>query len=278
MPRRWRSRNLAPCLDAEAAPADGGQGRQDAPGCAPDDSSPGDSGEQGEGAPAPDPGECGAVLDAADSAEGLAEARAEAEAMVRQALSVARAANGGSIPDALAPLVSTLNRAPVDWRAETAEFIDDAASKAVSWNTPNRRSLQSGFILPGSTPDAVSCIALAVDCSGSIGRETLAQFQGLAQQLLDDGRVERLAVVYCHSRVCGSAEFLAGDSIELRIEETGGTAFAPALAHVEAHWPEAVAIVYLTDLEAYGAEAWGAAPSVPVLWAVQGARRRAPFG
>lgn len=233
-----------------------------------------DSSEQA----APDPAACGGVLDASDSDSGLADAKADAEAMVRQALSVARSAGDGAIPEALRPIVSTLNAPRIDWRAETAEFIDDSTSKVTSWNVPNRRFLDSEFILPGSVADSVSCVGFAVDCSGSIGRKTLAVFQDLGQSLLDDGRVERLVVVYCHSRVCGTAEFVSGDSVKLEITETGGTRFAPAIAHIESAWPEAVAIVYLTDLEAYGKEAWGDAPSVPVLWTVDGPARKAPFG
>jgi predicted metal-dependent peptidase len=261
----WSAEAIYASLESES----GGEGGGDADSGAPDPE---------QDSPAPDPGQCGGVIDAAESAVGMAEARASAEAMVRQALSVARASNDGAIPDAFKPLVTALNRAPIDWRAELAEFIDDAAQCVASWNVPNKRHMGSGFILPGSTPDGVSCVALAVDCSGSIGKATLEAFQGIGQQLLDDGRVARLCVVYCHSRVCGSAEFSAGDVVKLEITESGGTSFAPALAHVERHWPDAVAVAYLTDLEVYSRSDFGPAPSMPVLWAVQGERRKAPFG
>lgn len=244
-----------------------------------DSGAPSSDQSEGEGEPTVcDPGMCGGVLDAASDAEGLANATAEIEVMVRQAISVAKAANGGAIPEFLAPLVQQLNAPRLDWRTELVEFIDDSATRAVDWNRPNKRFLDSGFILPGSVADSVSCVAVVVDCSGSVGRDTLATFESNSQALLDDGRVERLVVIYCHNRVCGEAEFLASDVVKFAIPESGGTAFGPAFRHIAEHYPEAAAIVYLTDLDPWGADAWGDAPDVPVLWAVDGSKRFAPFG
>jgi predicted metal-dependent peptidase len=194
-------------------------------------------------------------------------------------VSIARAANSGTLPEYLAPLVDELNAPRISWRDQLQEFIDDAATRELDWNKPNKRFLGSGFILPGSVNASVGKVAAIVDTSGSIGRATLAAFRDELQGLLDDGRVETLAVVYCHARVSGETEFRAGDSVVLESTETGGTAFAPAFRHVAAFHPEAAAIVYLTDLmPGYGSDAWGPEPETPVLWCVDGTMRAAPFG
>jgi predicted metal-dependent peptidase len=156
-------------------------------------------------------------------------------------------------------------------------FVDDAATRAVDWNRPNKRFLDSGFFLPGSRADSVGCVAVCVDTSGSIDDVTLAAFAAEIQAMLDDGRVERVHVVYCDARVRGSQEFTAGETVDLEADGGGGTSFAPAFAHVESECTDAAAIVYLTDLEGYG-DCFGPEPLAPVLWAVQGSQRRAPWG
>lgn len=241
----------------------------------------GENGENGESGTAPagfDPGQCGGVIDAANNAAELAEAQAETEALVRQAVSVAKAANGGAVPEFLRELVSDLNRPRIDWREETREFINDTASRVTDWNRPNKRFLASPFILPGTAADSIARIALAVDVSGSIGRETLAEFQKLAQHLLDDGKVEALSVIYFHSAVSHVEEYTAGDTIKLSVRESGGTAFGPMLRHIENGYPDTAAIIVLTDLDPWGTDAWGEEPSAPVLWTVDGSKRYAPFG
>ena len=95
--------------------------------------------------------------------------------------------------------------------------------------------------------------------------------------VLDDGRVGRVAIVYCDSKVQSTQEFTAGDALKLEPAGGGGTAFAPALAHVAEHCPEAAAIIYLTDLECYG-RAWGTEPEMPLIWCAWGSLTAAPFG
>lgn len=242
---------------------------------------PGDDGATGNGGPgeqpAPDPGRCGGVLDAASDAPGLAEAAANTESMVRQAIAVA-ASQAGELPAGLKRIVDELNKPRVSWRDVLARFIDDAATRALDWNRPNKRFLDSGFFLPGSQPDSVGTIAVCVDTSGSIDDATLATFAAEVQAMLDDGRVERVAIVYCDAEVNGTQEFTTGETVKMEPAGGGGTSFAPALAHVAEHCPEAAAIVYLTDLECYGRGGWGMEPSMPVLWVVWGRHRWAPFG
>ena len=218
------------------------------------------------------------MIDAANNAADLEAVKADTEALVRQAVSVAKAANGGAVPEFLRELVSDLNKPRIDWREETREFVNDTASRVTDWNRPNKRFLDSPFILPGTAGDSIERIALAVDISGSIGRDTLAAFEALGQHLLDDGKVQCLSIVYFHSTVAYVDEWNAGDAIKLRVTESGGTAFGPMLRHIDIGYPDAAAIIVLTDLDPWGADAWGTEPQAPVLWTVDGSKRFAPFG
>lgn len=231
-------------------------------------------GTAGDGGPsnAPDPGRMGGVIDAPADAGTIEEQAAEMESRVRQAISVARAANAGELPGFLARLVDELNASRVSWRDALAEFIDDSAERVTCWNRPNKRFQGSGFILPGSTADSVGDVGVVVDTSGSVDDRTLAAFQSEVQGVLDSGRVERIHVVYCDSKVQGRAEYERGDLIALDCPGGGGTRFDVGLAAL----PETVAAaVYLTDLDS---RHWGAPPEFPVLWAVIGPKRAARFG
>lgn len=241
-----------------------------------DEDGEGEGGQPGAGAR--DPGRCGGVIDAPPEAGTMAEQAAEMEARVRQAVSVARAAQAGTLPGFLAGLVDELNAPRISWRDELASFVDDAATRAASWSRPNKRFLQDGFFLPGSVADSVSRIAVIVDTSGSIYGvpDVLSAFRTEIQGMLDGGRVEAVHVVHCDQSVKGTQDFTAGDVVDLRPIGGGGTAFSPAFRHVAEHAGDCAAVVYLTDLECGD---FGPEPEVPVLWAAWGRYRPAlPFG
>jgi predicted metal-dependent peptidase len=269
----------------DSAPDDSGNGQSGASGQSGQNA--GQSGEGGaDGAADPgaggnapagsDPGRCGGILDAAPDGASMAEAAAEMESRVRQAIAVA-AAGAGELPGSLARILGALNEPRIAWRDVVARFVDDAAVKATCWNRPNKRFLDSPFFLPGSTVDSVRQLAVAVDTSGSIDDAVLAAFSSEVQGMLDSGKVESVHVVYCDSSVQGSAEYELGDAVELKPLGGGGTAFAPAFAHIAEHAPEAAAIVYLTDLDCSPSR-FGDEPAAPVLWAVHGKLRSAPWG
>lgn len=225
---------------------------------------------------APDPGACGGIVDAAPDGASMAEKAGELEARVRQAASVA-VAGAGEMPGGVGRILGELNRPRVDWRAMLSRFIDDAAARVPDWSRPNKRFLESGFFLPASRADSVACVAVAVDTSGSVTARVLDAFASEMQAILDSGRVERLHVVYCDRKVQASRDLEQGDDVPRDAPGGGGTAFAPAFAHIARQAPDASAIVYLTDLDA-GADAFGPEPGAPVIWLQYGKPRRAPFG
>lgn len=126
---------------------DGAAAGEAADGDGPGDASQG-NGQGGGGQPAADPARCGGVLDAACDVPGLKEAAAKAEATVRQAIGVA-ASQAGELPGHLKRLLGELNKPRVSWRDVLARFIDDAATRALDWNRPNKRFLDSGLLPAG---------------------------------------------------------------------------------------------------------------------------------
>jgi predicted metal-dependent peptidase len=265
------------CAGEQAAAGGVGGDQDGSPGDAEADQD-GNPGAGGPGVLAKDPGRCGGILDAPPEGGDLADQAADMEARIRQAVSVARAANAGTLPGFLAGVVDELNAPRVSWRDELAAFVDDATTRATTWTRPNKRFLSMGLFLPGTTADSVGRLAVVVDTSGSIYGEpkVLSAFRDEIQGMLDGGRVEAVHVIHCDAAVAGTQDFAAGDVVDLRPLGGGGTRFSPAFRYIADNVQDAAAIVYLTDLECSD---FGPEPEQPVMWAAWGrARPRVPFG
>lgn len=245
-------------------------------------SQPGPAQGGGDPASVPDYGRCGAVLDAAPDHAPAERAQAEADwdVKVRQALAVAKAA--GELPGGLKRLADALAKPRVDWRDELRRFIEQSVVRDYSWQRPNRRHLGAGYVLPGLVSDSLAHLVVIVDTSGSIDRKALSQFRAEIDSALQEGAADRLTVVYADTGVHGTAEFARGDVLEMDATGKGGTDFRAAFQWVQDNAPDATAIVYFTDLET---RSFGEEPAAPVMWAGYGDPRklrklaeRAPFG
>lgn len=250
-----------------------GQGQpQPGPGQAPGQPAQGQP-SQGQGAGQGQPGK---VLDAAATPDGNEQAAAKMESTVRQAISVA-VSGAGAMPGHAAVILGELNRPRIAWTDTLARFVDDAATRVTDWNRPNRRFLDSGFFLPSSAPDSVGCVGFVLDVSGSIHKAAASALASEMQGVLDSGKVERVRLVTVSTHVTGFADYVPGDTIPAEFKGRGGTKFAPAWAHFEAHGIDPACVVYLTDLDP-APGSWGEEPPYPVLWVVYGNKRAAPFG
>ncbi|MBO6755725.1 MAG: hypothetical protein JJ902_05330 [Roseibium sp.] len=226
---------------------------------------------------------CGEALDAAPAHDGAALGAVEArtQAVVRQARMLARKAEGGLSED-LERLIGELTAPKVDWRDILRSFIDDRVQMDFSWMKPNRRFIADGIYLPGQVPDGISHVVLAVDTSGSIDQAALDAFAAEIRAAWEDGAVDNLTIVYADTSVKGHHTLIPGDVFDLTPVGGGGTSFAPTFDWIEEHAPDAVAVIYFTDLKC---STFGTEPACPVLWATWGDPRafdrlagKAPFG
>ena len=229
--------------------------------------------QDGQGAPSqamPDPGRCGGIVDAAPDGASMAEAQADMESRVRQAIAVAAGQGQGEVPASLARMLGELNAPRVDWREALAQFIDNSTTRVTDWNRRNKRFLGSRFVLPATQADSVARVAVLVDTSSSIDESVLTAFASEVQAMLNSGRVESVHVVYCDNALQGTIDYELGDTVTLEPRGGGGTSFVPAFEHVAEHASDVAAVIYLTDLDC---SRWGVEPHCPVLWAAWGARR-----
>ncbi|WP_315799326.1 DUF2201 family putative metallopeptidase [Bradyrhizobium sp. SZCCHNR3078] len=265
-------------------PADTGDadGQQDG---GSDDAQEGDGGEaQGSGSSGGDPGRCGQILDAAPEHDEAATAEAEAEwdIAVRQAVAIAKKQHAGTVPGFLQETVSDLADPRTDWRAELRRYTTPSSTKDYSWVQPNRRFMSQGLFTPGLISDGINHVAIVIDSSASIDQDALRRFGGECQSILDEGGVDEVTVLFVDTRVNRVDRYNKGDQIDFTVKGRGGTAFSPAFAWLDENAPEIACAIYLTDLDCTD---FGPEPLYPVLWAAYGDPRniksyaaRLPFG
>ena len=229
---------------------------------------------QGDGEPGEssgDPGGCGEVLDSvAEGEAGVAEDDAKWDRVVRQAVSMAKGV--GQLPGYIAREIERANNPPREWRDELREFAEQGGLRIETWNRPNRRFSGRGFVLPSTQKDGVSKAAFLIDTSGSCDDIALACVQDEAQQLLDDGIIDEIVVVYGDTRVTRVDEYRTGDEIEFDPKGGGGTDMKPLFDFIAEEHDDCSLIVCFTDLEFY--RPLGDEPDAPVLWAVHGYPQR----
>jgi len=235
---------------------------------------PGTGESKDSGAPETEGG-IGQVLDAPETGEDSStpdEQEREWDVAVNQAMTVARQA--GKMPAGLTRTMEGAAEATVDWRELLRRLWSETVAADYSWMHPNRRYLWTGLYLPGVVREGVGEVAIAVDCSGSIGARQLRLFEAEARSILEGQRPERVYVLYFDAAVHKVETYEAGQRIALNSVGGGGTAFEPCFEWLDAQGIRPQTMVFLTDL--YGSFP-PSAPSYPVLWASTGGRE-APFG
>lgn len=213
-----------------------------------------------------DPGRCGGVIDAAPEHDqsALDDMAEEWNVAVRQAINLARRQGEGRLPGFLEEVVKDINTPKVDWRETLRAWIDPSSTKDYTWAKLNRRMLPFDIISPGTTADGINHVGIVVDDSASISSEILKQFAGETQSALDDGKIDKVTVVFCDDRVQRTAEYVMGDVIDFIATGRGGTRFSPAFKWFTDNEPDVSGVVYLTDMDSSD---HGPEPHYRVLWA-----------
>jgi predicted metal-dependent peptidase len=233
--------------------------------------------EAGNEAQAPStPGGVGQVLDApepgGESGPSVSEQAREWQIAVEQAEMVAKVA--GKLPGGAVRALETSQAAKVDWRELLRRAWSDTTPSDYSWTRPNRRHVWAGLYLPGITSEGVGEIAIAVDCSGSVGPRQLGLFEAEIRSILAGQRPRLVHVLYFDAAVKKVETYQAGQPVSLSPVGGGGTDFRPCFDWLAEQAIIPQTLVFLTDLcGAFPSEA----PTYPVIWASTAARR-ASFG
>jgi len=254
-----------------------------------DQSQPGSEPGEGQEKFAPsygDPGGTGEVLDAAPPYDQAAKDQIadEWQVFTRQAASVARRQGAGTLPGFIEEILAELTHPRVDWRHTLRRFVDpNASTQDFSTSFPNRRMMAMGYFVPGLISDGINHIGIVIDTSGSIDYEWLKLFGGGVQDMLDEGAVDKITLIFADTSVRQSVEYSKGDIIDFNVKGRGGTEFAPTFNWLNENAPDIAAAIYFTDLDCSN---FGPEPTYPVLWAchdsdprvLKARMERVPFG
>lgn len=201
------------------------------------------------------------------------QAMAETKVLVAQAAQAAKMA--GKLTANLQRLIGDILQPKVNWKDVLRRFVQKAKTDERNFARPNRRFFAQGLYLPSRSGETLGEMAVAIDCSGSIGDKELAEFAAELRAIHGDGAPTKLHVIYFHHQVCKYEVFMPDDQIgKLSSPETGGTAFSPIFEFMAEQDINPVATVVLTDL---CCSDFGPVPGYPVLW-VSNYSDEAPWG
>lgn len=219
------------------------------------------------------PGGPGAdIEDASGSPAEQAQEQAEWRVKVAQAAQAAKMM--GKLSANMKRFIDETLHPKVDWRDVLRRFVEKCKTYMRSFSRPNRRFLSQGLYLPSVTGESLGEIAIAIDCSGSIGKRELNEFAAEVRAVKEDGDPSALHVIYFDSKVCHYDHFGRDDTLHIEPHGGGGTRFSPVFRFMDEHDIQPVATVFLTDLYC---DDFGDAPEHPVLWVSNG-DDKAPWG
>jgi len=220
----------------------------------------------------PIPGTGDDVVEADGSPAEVAQEQAEMRVRVAQAAQAAKMM--GKLSANMERLVSQTLQPKVDWREVLRKFVQRQKNDTRSWAKPNRRMATMGMYLPSISGEVLGEVAVAIDCSGSVGEKELNEFAAEFKAIWEGMSPAKAHVIYFDSEVCHYDKFERGDDAIIAAHGGGGTAFSPVFRYMEQHQINPVATVFLTDLYC---DDFGPAPEHPVLWVTNGAEK-APWG
>ena len=192
------------------------------------------------------------------------------EATIQASAEMAKACGQGSA--LIDNILKGTGKSRVDWRNEMRAMLTSASNDDYTYRRPSRRFIAQGTYLPSLYSEGLGPVLIAIDSSASMTQRELEQIASETQQIFEDLNPAFVRVVYCDTKIQRTQDFQQGDDVELSCRGGGGTRFKPVFDYLEAEMPEAVGLVYFTDLEGNTDEC--KEPHCPVIWANTGGSQR----
>lgn len=143
-------------------------------------------------------------------------------------IAAAQSAGADKIPAGVARMIKDYTEPKMNWRQMLRMNIQSIIKSNFSFNRPNRKSQQSGAILPGMMNEETIDIAVSFDMSGSItnvmAREMISEVKGLMEEYKDF----KLKLWCFDTEIYNYAEFTSDNTDDLDTYELtggGGTMF-----------------------------------------------------
>jgi predicted metal-dependent peptidase len=172
--------------------------------------------------------------------------------------------NQGNLPAGVERLIKEMRRAKVCWERQFHRYVGATiAHDDFSFIKPNKRYISHGLYMPTLHNPIIGNVAVAIDTSGSITPDDVAQFSGELRKI--SHLVDEVTVMTCDAAVHEVVKvWKFGDfSKTLKMKGGGGTDFNPPFNKVRELKMRPELMIYLTDT--FGTFPTKA-PPYPVLW------------
>ena len=120
-----------------------------------------------------------------------------------------------------------------------------------SWNRPSKKSIASGVYLPYDVKEKCQ-LALAIDTSGSIGRDELKQFLGEIVNIVRSYNTVEMTVMTCDVKVQDVFKLDNGNIqkfLNMKLHGGGGTSFDDPIKYFNKNLHNYKMLIYFTDGE-----------------------------
>ena len=182
----------------------------------------------------------------------------------------------GDIPAGIKRWIDKMRKAKVKWERIFHRYIGQALSKDdYSYTRVNKRMVGQDIFLPDLRSPIIGSVVVAIDTSGSIGKDQLQQF---AAEIAKIGHlVNEVVAISCDAQVHEVVKINRFENFmtKLKFSGGGGTDFRPAFDEVKKRNMMPELFIYLTDT--YGSFP-DRAPNYPVLWCITDENGKVPWG
>jgi len=182
----------------------------------------------------------------------------------------------GSMPGGLKRWIDKLRKNKVKWERIFHKYVGQALAKDdYSYTRVNRRFLSQDVYLPDLRNYIIGNVVIAIDTSGSIGKNCLEQFAAEINKIRH--LVTEVTAMTCDTRVQEVVKVNRFQNFleKLQMKGGGGTAFEPVFDKVKELNMVPELLIYLTDTYGSFPEK---APQYPVLWCVTEENSTVPWG
>jgi predicted metal-dependent peptidase len=164
----------------------------------------------------------------------------------------------------------------VNWKDALRDFVKTSTQgkDQTTWRRLHKRYIGMDIIMPSTYDEKVGSIVVAVDTSGSIGGEELAQFLGEVKCICDEVSPEKIDLLYWDTNVAGHETYVGAELSSLtettQAKGGGGTSpeCVPHYMKKKSLSPECV--IMLTDgyISPQDPNDWQVGK--PIMWCIKG--------
>ena len=164
----------------------------------------------------------------------------------------------------------------VDWKEALRDFIKSttAGKDQTTWRRLHKRYIGMDIVMPSTFDEKVGPITVAIDTSGSIGHEELAQFLSEVKLICEEVRPEKLDILYWDTHVAGHEVYsdaeLANVVDVTEAKGGGGTEPACVPEYMRKHNMTPECLIMLTDgyIGDQTRNDWSI--NSPIMWCIKG--------